>query len=327
MASGHLTFHHVQQAAGRLLGRSILTPLLRQPELDRDTGARVVVKPECLQRSGSFKYRGAFNALSRLTAEQRRAGVLAWSSGNHAQGVAAAAQELGITATIVMPQDAPRTKVDNTRAYGAEVVFYHRTRENREDVGRALAEARGATIIAPYDNYDVMAGQGTCGLEIAEQARARDITLDVLLVCCGGGGLSAGVATAMQHLSPGTELWAVEPEHFDDHARSLHSGRREQNKPGNTSICDALLAPSPGELTFEINRQLLTGALTVSDAQVRRAMRYAFSRLKLVVEPGGAVALAALLENSRFQGCTVGVIISGGNVDPALFADIIRAPD
>ena len=304
-------------------GHSVYTPLLNNPQLDEDTSATVWIKPECLQRSGSFKFRGAYNALSQLPAAAQPAGVLAWSSGNHAQGIAAAAKMLAINATIVMPADAPQIKINNTLAYGAKIEFYQRDSQDREAVGRQLASQSGATIIAPYDNYQVMAGQGTCGLEIAEQCLPTQ--LDTLLVCCGGGGLTAGVATALHHCSPETAIYAVEPEGFDDHARSLQAGQRQSNQPGGESICDALLAPTPGELTFPINQQLLAGALTVSDQEVRAAIRYAFARLKLVVEPGGAVALAALLhQRHRIPGDHVGIILSGGNIDPALFAEIIQ---
>ncbi|MEM9620098.1 MAG: threonine/serine dehydratase [Pseudomonadota bacterium] len=329
-----LTAADIENAAARLHGHSVRTPLLRHPDLDARCDARIWLKPECLQRSGSFKFRGAFNALSRLSPTQQQRGVLAWSSGNHAQGIAAAAALLGIKATIVMPADAPQIKLMNTRALGAEVVCYDRYRESREAIGTNLAEQSGATIIAPYDNYDVMAGQGTCGLEIVQQLQsppelagqsAADATLDSLLICCGGGGLSAGITTAFAHYSPDTQLYAVEPEHYNDHARSLRSGRRESNPTElPPSICDALLAPAPGRLTFPINQTHLAGVLTVSDDMVKEAMRYAFRVLKLVVEPGGAVALAALLSQQvDVRDQRVGVIISGGNVDPELFANII----
>lgn len=322
-----LSITDIHAAARQLLGHSVYTPLLNSTELDADCNARVWLKPECLQRSGSFKFRGAFNALSQLHPHQQQQGVVAWSSGNHAQGVAAAAAELDIAATIVMPADAPQIKVANTRALGGRIISYDRYREDREQIGREHAAQSGASIIAPYDNYHVMAGQGTCGLEIIHQMPSHQGPLDMVLVCCGGGGLTAGIATAFAHLSPHTQIYAVEPEHYDDHARSWQSGQREQNPPDAVaSICDALLAPQPGVLTFPINRALITGVVTVSDDMVRQAIRYAFTRLKLVVEPGGAVALAALL-NQRldFSGKRVGVIVSGGNIDPQLFADIIQS--
>jgi len=322
-----LSVADIHAAARQLLGHSVITPLLRSAELDAHSNARVWLKAECLQRSGSFKFRGAFNALRQLHQQQQQQGVVAWSSGNHAQGVAAAAAELNIAATIVMPADAPQIKVANTRALGAQIISYDRYREDREQIGREFASTSGATIIAPYDNYQVMAGQGTCGLELIDQLPADEGPLDMLLVCCGGGGLTAGIATAFAHHSPHTQIYAVEPQHYDDHARSWQSGQREQNSAdAPASICDALLAPQPGALTFPINRALVTGVVTVTDNMVRQAIRYAFSRLKLVIEPGGAVALAALLNQCLdFTGKRVGIIVSGGNIDAALFADIIQA--
>ncbi len=322
-----LAYDQITAAAGRLQGRSTITPLIQSPALNQHTKARLYLKLESLQRGGSFKYRGAFNTLSQLTARQQKSGVVAWSSGNHAQGVATAARELGIPATIVMPDDAPRLKIDNTRALDAQVVLYNRNREQRERIGRKLADKSGATVVAPYDNYQVMAGQGTVGLEMVNQLQAqnRASAFDSVLVCCGGGGLTAGIATALHTLSPHTRIYAVEPAHFDDHHRSLAAGCRVQNKGHHHSICDALLAPTPGELTFPINQRLLAGVLVVSDDQVRAAIGYAFTVLKLVVEPGGAVALAAALNYPEVvQGRNVGVVVSGGNIDPGLFTDIIR---
>lgn len=314
----------VEQAGARIRGYAVRTPVIESPALNAEVGARVLVKPENLQRSGSFKFRGAFNRLSRLSEAQRKGGVVAWSSGNHAQGIGAAAELLGVPATIVMPHDAPKVKADNTRAYGAEIIGYDRYTESREEIGAALAKERGAVLVPSYDDPDVIAGQGTCGLEFAQQAEARDAPLDILLVCCGGGGLIAGVSTVFRALSPATKIYSVEPEAFDDYARSLKSGRRERNAQDAHSICDALLAPEPGELTFAINDKTLDGGLSVSDDEVMTAMRYAFSALKLVAEPGGAVALAALLAGKLdVADKTVGLVISGGNVDPALFADVV----
>ena len=318
------SFSDIAEAGARIAGYAVVTPLIESPVLNADVGARVLVKPESLQRSGSFKFRGAFNRLSKLDGDQREAGVVAWSSGNHAQGVAAAAAILGIHATIVMPHDAPKTKIDKTRAYGAEIIGYDRYTESREEIATALARQRGAVLVPSYDDPDIIAGQGTCGLEVAAQTQALGVSLDVLLVCCGGGGLIAGTALAMRELSPQTKIYSVEPAEFDDHARSLQSGKRERNPPQARSICDALLAPEPGALTFPINKQLLSGGLSVTDGEVKAAMRYAFSTLKLVVEPGGAVALAALLADKLdVRGQTVGIVLSGGNVDPALFRDIL----
>lgn len=318
-------FHDVAAAAERLAGVVVETPVLRCAALDRATGARVFVKPECLQVSGSFKFRGACNRLSRLSAAEHKAGVVAWSSGNHAQGVAAAAKRLRIQATIVMPEDAPRIKIDNTRRLGAEIVFYDRLRESREDIARALAAERSCVLVPSYDDPYVIAGQGSLGVELARQLEAVDVQLDAVLVCCGGGGLIAGTALAFAKLSPHTELYAVEPAGFDDHARSLAAGRRVRNEPGTTTLCDALLAPEPGEITWEINRRHLAGGLVVDDGEVLDAMRFALRELKLVAEPGGAVALAAILSGKLpVRGKRVGVVISGGNVDEAILAQALE---
>ena len=319
-----IDFAAIEQAARRIAPQAVRTPLLRSRFLDRDTGRRVWLKPEILQVSGSFKFRGAYNRIACLSAAERRAGVIAWSSGNHAQGVAAAARIAGVAARIVMPADAPRIKADNTRALGAQVISYDRYREDREAIARALAERDGGVLIPSYDDAHIIAGQGTAGLEIFSDARE----LDALLVCCGGGGLSAGCALAAESLSPRTAIFCVEPEGYDDHRRSLLSGRRETADTSRPSFCDALLTPTPGALTFPINRRLLTGGLVVSEAEVRYAMRYAFRVLKLVLEPGGAVALAALLAGKladRYQ--RVALMLSGGNVDPDVFAAVIAAAE
>jgi len=279
-----------------------------------------------LQVSGSFKFRGAYNRIARLSDEERAAGVIAWSSGNHAQGVAAAARLEGVRARIVMPADAPAIKLENTRALGAEIITYDRYRESREAISYALAERDGGVIVPSYDDPWIIAGQGTAGLEIFEDAASQGVQLDALLICCGGGGLTAGCALAAEALSPATAIYCVEPEGYDDHARSLQSGRREQADTSRPSLCDALLAPTPGAMTFPINRRLLSGAIVVSEDEVRTAMAYAFRVLKLVVEPGGAVALAALLAGKLGDGHgNVAVMLSGGNVDPALFAEVISA--
>jgi threonine dehydratase len=319
------TIEDVRAAAARLTGQAVLTPLLESPALNARLGGRLLVKAEPLQRTGSFKFRGAYNTLSQLDAEQRRRGVVTWSSGNHAQGVAAAAQLVGVPALIVMPSDAPAIKIANTRGYGAEVVLYDREREQREAIGTKIAEERGAVIVAPYDDPNVIAGQGTCGLEIAAQAKAKEARLDAVLVCCGGGGLTAGCATALTAEAPGTRIYAVEPEAFNDTGRSLAAGERLANAPGGKSFCDALLAPIPGELTFAINRRLVSGGLSVSDREVAAAMAVAFSELKLVVEPGGAVALAAVLSGKiPIKNRTVAVVASGGNVDRETFAAALQ---
>ncbi|HUO21923.1 MAG TPA: threonine/serine dehydratase [Caulobacteraceae bacterium] len=314
----------VREAARMLAGVAVRTPLLEFPALNQAAGRRVLVKAEGLQRTGSFKFRGAYNRMARIAPERMAAGVVAWSSGNHAQGVAAAAQRLGMPALIVMPSDAPAIKADNTRALGAEVVLYDRHAQSREAIGMALARERGATIVPPFDDPLIIAGQGTVGLEIVAQAQAAGAALGQVLVCCGGGGLVAGTATAIKAAAPSVEVYAVEPRAFDDTARSLASGRREQVDPGARSICDALMAPSPGVLTFPINRALLSGGLVVDDDQVCEAMRFAFQAMKLVVEPGGAVALAAALHGlaPAAEG-DLAVVLSGANVDAAQFAEIL----
>lgn len=314
----------VMQAAGRIKGQAVKTPLLEYPALNARTGGRILLKAETLQRTGSFKFRGAFNRLAQIPTERRQSGVLAYSSGNHAQGVAAAAEILGIPATIVMPADAPAIKIANTRGYGAEVVFYDRYSESREEICENLSAASGATLVRPFDDPQIIAGQGTCGLEISHQAEERQAAIDKLLICCGGGGLTAGCCLAMAARSPATEVFGVEPEDFDDTARSLAAGERLANKPEARSFCDALLSPSPGELTFAINRTHLAGGLKVSDDQVAQAIRYAFDVLKLVVEPGGAVALAAVLAGCvETEGKVIAATLSGGNVDPALYREIL----
>lgn len=319
-------FDAVTAAARRLNGHAVRTPLLRNHWLDQVTGCEVFLKPENLQHAGSFKFRGAFNRLSQLTDDERAAGVIAWSSGNHAQGVALAAQLLGIRARIVMPADAPAIKTANTRAYGAEVVPYDRYTESREAIAYELAAKDGGVIVPSYDDPDIIAGQGTAGLELLQDVAALDDELDALLVCTSGGGLVAGCALATATLSPHTKVFSVEPAAFNDHERSLASGGRETVDTNARSICDALQAPTPGELTFSINQRLLAGGLSVTDDEVRSAVRFAFERLKLVIEPGGAVALAALLAGRVPASLKrVGVVLSGGNVDPQLFSEILSA--
>ncbi|MEJ0039572.1 MAG: threonine/serine dehydratase [Gammaproteobacteria bacterium] len=315
----------VLAAASRLAGHARVTPLL-PVSLPESRFASVFVKCENLQIGGAFKFRGAYNRLSQLDSQARARGVVAWSSGNHAQGVAAAGRLLGIRTAIVMPRDAPAIKVENTRAFGAEVRFYDRHTESREDIARALAAERGATLVPSYDDPDVIAGQGTTALELHEQlAPLETDALDVLLVPCGGGGLVGGCALALQAVSPHTRVYAVEPAGFDDTTRSLVSGEREKTAPGATSICDALLAPTPGDLTWPINRRYLSGGIAVSDDHVRAAMRFAWRELKLVVEPGGAVALAAALHGlADCDGGRIGVVLSGGNVDAGLYRHVLE---
>ncbi|MBK1695777.1 threonine ammonia-lyase [Rhodovibrio salinarum] len=318
------TFDDIQTAAHRLDKVAVRTPLLSFPELDRRTDARVLVKPETLQRTGAFKFRGAYTKLTALDQTARARGVVAFSSGNHAQGVAAAAQLLGVPATILMPSDAPRMKIDNTRGYGATVRLYNRHHEDRDALSDALVAETGATLVRPYDDIDVIAGQGTCGAEIARQADAAGHRIDHALFCCGGGGLTAGSAIAFAALSPQTHIHTVEPAGFDDTARSLSAGTRVGNETATGSICDSLLSPMPGQLTFPILQRLGVRGLTVSDAEVQSAMAFAYAWMKLVVEPGGAVTLAALLSgklDARDQ--TIALVLSGGNVDAARFSELI----
>jgi threonine dehydratase len=318
------TFEHVEAAARRIAGHGVETPLLRSAALDAATGGRILLKAETLQRVGAFKFRGAYNKISQIDRMVHPGGVVACSSGNHAQGVAEAARLLGLQAVVVMPADAPRLKIERTKAAGAEVVPYDRETEDREAISRKLANERGAAMVHPFDDPDIIAGQGTAGLELMRQAAALGMTPDAVIAPCSGGGLSAGVSLAVKQLAPKTEVWAAEPAGFDDLARSLRSGKRERNSRTAGSICDALLAPSPGEITFAIARRNLAGSIAVSDDAVRRAMRFAYLELKLVVEPGGATGLAAVLEGLLpAKGRTVVVVLSGGNVDPAQFAEII----
>jgi len=318
-------FDDVRAAAGRLSGHARRTPLLSGTPLDELSGGRILLKLETLQHTGSFKFRGAYNRLAQLDAAQRKAGVVAFSSGNHAQGVACAARMLGVAATIVMPADAPRVKMQNTLALGAEVITYDRLHESREQIAARLAAERGAVLVPSFDDPDIIAGQGTTGLEIAEQAAELGVQLDDVIVCTSGGGLVAGTALAIRALSPATRVWTAEPEGHDDHRRSLAAGRRESNAPGTRSICDALLAPEPGQLTFAINSRLLAGGLAVSDAEVRDAIAYAARTLKLVVEPGGAVALASVMAGKiESGGRTIAVVLSGGNIDDDLLREVLE---
>ena len=310
----------IRAAAARLNGHARQTPLLNAPLLDQIAGRRVFIKAECLQWTGSFKFRGGWSAVSALPPDAR--GVLAYSSGNHAQGVALAARLHKLPCVIVMPSDAPVVKVANTRAYGAEVVLYDRGTDDRDVIGAELATTRGLHLIKPFDNAEVIAGQGTCGLEIAEQARAAGVSDATVISCCGGGGLSAGIALALEAEAPLLRLRTAEPEGFDDMARSLASGRAERNAQATGSVCDAILTPSPGELTLPILRRLAGPGLVVSDDQALRAMALAFAHLRIVLEPGGAVALAAALFCNDLPD-TVICTASGGNVDPALFAEVL----
>ena len=310
----------VRSAALRIEGKACKTPVLESSLLNKRLGCRLLVKAESLQRTGSFKFRGAYNCISRIPEDRRKGGVVAYSSGNHAQGVAAASQLLGMPALIVMPEDAPAIKIANTLAYGAEIVFYDRLNENREEIGEKLVQQRDATLVRPYDDGMIIAGQGTVGLEMVQQVQEMDTGMDVFLAPCGGGGLISGCALALESESPDTEIYSVEPQGFDDTARSLQAGDRLSNDPSSRSICDALLTPVPGEITFSINARLLKGGLSVSDEMAFEAMRIAFEYLKLVVEPGGAVALAAVLSGQiHTHDKTIGIVLSGGNVDQDVY--------
>ena len=316
----------IRAAAAHAKGHVRQTPLLSAPALDDIAGRKVFAKAEVLQLTGSFKFRGAWSAVSNLPAAERAKGVLAFSSGNHAQGVAYAAALHGVQATIIMPADAPQAKIDNTRFYGAEVILYDRKGgEDRNVIGARLQEERGLPLIKPFDNADVIAGQGTCGLEMAQQAREAGIERAEVLACCGGGGLSAGIALALEADAPQMRLRTVEPEGFNDTARSLAAGEICRNTGPEAGLCDAIVTPAPGQLTFPILNRLAGAGIVVSDDEVRAAMRAAYAHLKLVVEPGGAVALAAaLFHGAELEGDTAIVTLSGGNVDPDLFADILR---
>jgi len=314
------TIDMIRAAAKRIHGHARRTPLLSSPFLDDLAGRRILIKPECLQHTGSFKFRGAYSAISALDPITRAKGVIAFSSGNHAQGVAYAAALHDTTSVIVMPSDAPQLKIENTKALGAEVVLYDRDTEDRDEIGARLANDRDLTLIKPFDNPMVVAGQGTTGLEIAEDANAHGITDADVLVCCGGGGLTSGIALALESDAPTLRTRPVEPSGFDDVARSLISGQIERNPATSGNICDAIITVAPGDLTFPTMHRLCGSGLTVTEDQCLQAMAHAFLRLKLVAEPGGAAALAAALFSTTPLSDTVIVTISGGNVDPAMFS-------
>ena len=311
----------IRAAATRLKGHVRCTPLLSSPFIDALAGRRVWIKPECLQHTGSFKFRGAWSAISALEPKIRTKGIIGFSSGNHAQGVAMAASRHGVASIIVMPADAPALKIENTKALGAEVVLYDRDTEDRDVIGSALAKERDLTLIRPFDDPNVIAGQGTAGLEIAEQVAVHGVTQADVLVCCGGGGLTSGIALALEANAPGLRVRPVEPEGFDDVTRSLRSGGIERNNATSGNICDAIITPQPGNLTFPIMHRLCGPGLVVTEDEALQAMAHAFLRLKVIAEPGGAVALAAAIcRQDQIEGDDVIVMISGGNVDPDLFA-------
>ena len=314
----------VDAAARRLAGIALRTPLVSSPVLDAATGARVFLKAETLQRTGSFKFRGAYNKLSSIAADKRAGGVVAFSSGNHAQGVAHAAKLLDMPSVIVMPSDAPRPKRERTAAFGAEVVLYDREKEDREAIARAIAEKRGATLVPPYDDPFIIAGQGTAGREIMEDLTAFGLKPDIAIIGASGGGLAAGISLAIKARAPDAKIYTAEPEGFDDTARSFRSGKHEHNAKLTGTICDALMSNTPGKITFAINRELIGEGIAASDEEVARAVSFAFRELKLVVEPGGAIGLAALLAGRLdVKGKVVVAVLSGGNVDPELFHRLV----
>jgi len=314
------TFEDVKAATARIKGVVTRTSLLRSVELDRATGGNIFVKPECLQLTGAFKLRGAYNGLSALGEEEKKRGVVAFSSGNHGQAVAYAARLLGISATIVMPETAPKIKIEKTRSHGPKIVLYDPEKEDREVLARAIAEQGGQTVVPSFDDPYIIAGQGTAALEVIKDAPS----LDAYLTPAGGGGLLAGAVLAFEQLSPETRLYSAEPESHNDHQRSFAAGKRVRLENPAPTICDALLPLTPGEMTFAINSRHVAGGVTVSDDEVRSAMRFAFENLKIVAEPGGAAALAAVLAGKvETKGKSIAVMISGGNVDPAFFREIL----
>ncbi len=318
-----ITIEDVKDAARQLAGIAVRTKLIENDILNARTGGRIFIKPECLQRTGSFKIRGAYNCISRLSDAEKARGVVAFSSGNHAQGVACASKMLGVKAVIVMPTDAPAIKVANTRGFGAEVIFYDRYSQSREEIAADISTKQGLSVVPSYDHPHIIAGQGTAGLEIIEDIQAMGLSLDAALFNCGGGGLTSGSTIAIKALSPATQVHTVEPADFDDTLRSFKSGKIETVDASARSICDALLSPSPGLLTFSI---LVANGVTgfcVTDEEVKDAMRFAMTELKIIAEPGGAASLAALLCGKiPTEGRNISVIVSGGNVDPDVYAEI-----
>ncbi|MEH6497215.1 MAG: threonine/serine dehydratase [Pseudomonas marincola] len=320
------TFATVCNAAETLKGHAAKTPLLEAPALNEILGCRLFLKAEMLQKTGSFKFRGAFNAISNLTTRQKENGVFAFSSGNHAQGIALAARMMGIKATILMPEDTPAIKIENTKGYGAKVLNYDRYTESREEIGEEICRKENLTLIKPYDNKNVISGQGTVGLEIIAQLAELDLKADCIAAPCGGGGLLSGISLAVGTNSPDTEIFAAEPEHFDDTARSLASGERVGNTGDHKSLCDAIMTPMPGEITFPILSAIKARGLVVTENEVAEAVRAAYHHFKVVIEPGGAVALAAFLSRkTEIEGKVIVAVGSGGNIDPALFARLLQS--
>ena len=321
-----ITADGVRAAAQRLAGEIVTTPIIENDRLNEIAGGRVLLKAEVLQRGGSFKLRGAYNLISQLPDETRARGIVAWSSGNHATGVAIAAAAFDCPVVIVMPSDAPFVKTENVRALGAEIVFYDRYKDDREAIGAAIGEERGMALVPSYDHPDIIEGQGTVALETLQQAAG--LSIDQFVVCCGGGGLTAGCATLLESASPDTDVWIAEPEDFDDAWASVKAGSLISADPSKKTLCDAIATPSLGRLTFPILKRRVRGGATVTESEVRNAMAFAFRRFKLVVEPGGAAALAAILAGKvPTRGAVTAATLSGGNVDPALFASILRDVD
>jgi len=317
-------YSDVEAAANTIAEEAVITPLLKSNVLNEVTGANVFIKPENLQRTGSFKFRGAYNAIASLSKDEREQGILASSSGNHAQGIASTAKLFGCSSMILMPADAPKIKIERTKSHGAEVVFYDRASEDRDAVVTRLQEETGRVLIHPYNNFHVIAGQGSVGKEIAETLQEQNVALDRILVCTGGGGLTAGVALAINHHFPKAKVHPVEPEGFDDYKRSLEADEIKSNTQTFGSCCDAIITPSPGVIGFEINRKLLADGIVISDDEALRAVRFAYEELKLVVEPGGAAALAGLLQaGKKWQGENIAIIISGGNIDSTVFNAVL----
>ena len=320
------TIADAEAAAKTIAGVAIRTPLVNSPVLDEATGARVFLKCETLQRTGSFKFRGAYNKISSIPADKKAGGVVAYSSGNHAQGVAHAATLCGVKSVVVMPPDAPLPKRQRTAAFGAEVVLYDRDTEDRAAIARRICAERGATLVPPFDDPKIIAGQGTLGLEVMEDLARLGVKPDIAIVGCSGGGLIAGTSLALKAKAPGIRIVAAEPEGFDDTLRSFKSGQRERNPRMSGTICDALMTETPGVITWEINRKLVGEGVAASDQEVGRAVAFAFREMKLVVEPGGAIGLAAMLAGKvDIKGKVVIGVLSGGNIDPDLYYKLLTA--
>jgi len=320
-----LTPQEIDKAHERIFSLIIKTPLISSETINKKTNANVYFKLENLQWTGSFKLRGASNKISQLSNEEKSRGIVSYSSGNHAQAVAYASNLIGVQATIIMPKNAPSIKIKNTKKYGADVVLYDSMHESREKIASEIARNENKTIVKPYDDLDVIAGQGTVGKEIAEELKLQNIQPDIFLCCCGGGGLIAGSSTYLKYAFPNIKNFAVEPEEFNDTQLSLKNNSIVHNKESGKSICDALLAPHPGDVTFPINQTTLEGGLAVSDKEVKKTIVELAEELKIVVEPGGAVAATALLTNKiNVKNKNVVVMISGGNIDYKLFSSIVR---